>query len=87
MAKALTLVKIAPGKEREVDRLLKELESENIIKGTYPLFGSYDQLVYFEYRESNVDDEINFVGNYVIDKIRSIKGVVDTLTHLAAEWS
>ncbi|MHA2339618.1 MAG: hypothetical protein ACXACX_20115 [Candidatus Hodarchaeales archaeon] len=88
MVKALTLVKISPGKEYDVHEILMELKSEDVIKFTHALYGHHDQLIYLEYGDcSNVDKEVDYIGNYVIDNIRSIEGVLNTQTYLFAEWS
>ena len=65
-----------PGKEFWIySRLLNEPE----IKEVYPIFGDYDFLVKIE------ADNIETIGKVVINKIRIIEGVIDTITLTEAQ--
>ena len=71
MAIGFALLSISPLYEKEV---FKELKSMPEIEEVHPLFGEYDILV-----KINATD-IDQIGNVVIKKLRSLKGVVDTKT-------
>lgn len=67
------LIKNKPGSEFWVySRLLNEPE----IKEVYPIFGEYSFLVKIEAKD------VETIGNVVINKIRYINGVLDTVTLL-----
>jgi len=71
MTVGFIMIKNKPGKEFWIySRLLNEPE----IKEVYPIFGEYDFLVKIE------ADNIEIIGNVVINKIRIIEGVIDTIT-------
>jgi len=71
MATGFALLSISPLCEKEVYKKLKD--TSEIIE-VHPLFGEYDILLKIE----TVD--IDSIGEIVISKIRSIKGVMDTKT-------
>ena len=71
MATGFALLSISPLYEKEVCKKLKD--TSEIIE-VHPLFGEYDILLKIE----TVD--IDSIGEIVISKIRSIKGVTDTKT-------
>jgi len=71
MATGFALLSISPLYEKEVYKKLKD--TSEIIE-VHPLFGEYDILLKIE----TVD--IDSIGEIVINKIRSIKGVTDTKT-------
>ncbi|MEE8565154.1 MAG: Lrp/AsnC ligand binding domain-containing protein [Candidatus Thermoplasmatota archaeon] len=71
MATGFALLSISPLYEKEVYKKLKD--TSEIIE-VHPLFGEYDILLKIE----TVD--IDSIGEIVISKIRSIKGVMDTKT-------
>jgi DNA-binding Lrp family transcriptional regulator len=71
MAIGFALLSISPLKEKEVYELLKNIPE---ITEVHPLFGEYDILLKIE------SDNIDSIGNVVINKIRSINGVMDTKT-------
>ncbi len=71
MATGFALLSISPLYEVEVYKKLKD--TSEIIE-VHPLFGEYDILLKIE----TVD--IDSIGEIVISKIRSIKGVMDTKT-------
>lgn len=71
MAVGFVLVSAAPGKERDVyNGLLKVSE----ITELHPLFGEYDLIAKVEAADFDT------LGKVVVDKIRSVEGVVDTKT-------
>lgn len=71
MAIGFVLISTAPAKEHEVyNELLKVKE----IVELHPLFGEYDLIAKVEAADFNV------LGQVVVDKIRSIAGVIDTKT-------
>ncbi len=70
------LIKNKPGKEFWIySRLLNEPE----IKEVYPIFGEYDFLVKI------VAGDFEAIGKIVINKIRIIDGVIDTITLTEAQ--
>ena len=71
MAIGFALLSISPLKEKNVYELLKNIPE---ITEVHPLFGEYDILLKIEC------DNIDSIGNVVINKIRSIQGVMDTKT-------
>ena len=76
MITGFILIKNKPGKEYWIySRLLNEPE----IKEVYPIFGEYDFLVKLEVKD------FNDLGKTLIDKIRIIDGVTDTITLTEAE--
>lgn len=71
LAIGFVLISTAPAKEHEVyNELLKVKE----IVELHPLFGEYDLIAKIEAEDFNV------LGQVVVDKIRSIPGVIDTKT-------
>lgn len=71
MAVGFVLVSAAPGKEHDVySGLLKVSE----ITELHPLFGEYDLIAKVE------APDFDALGKVVVDKIRSVEGVVDTKT-------
>lgn len=71
MATGFALLSISPLHEKEVFETLKETSE---IVEVHPIFGEYDILLKIEC------PDIDSIGDVVIKKIRSIKGVVDTKT-------
>jgi DNA-binding Lrp family transcriptional regulator len=65
------LIKTKPGTEF---RILKKLENEPEIEEVYPIFGEYDFLVKI------LAKDIDTIGYLIINKIRMISGVLDTIT-------
>jgi len=72
MAIGFALLSISPLHEKEVYNTLSN-EIPEIVE-VHPLFGEYDILVKIEC------SDIDAVGDVVIKKIRSLKGVMDTKT-------
>jgi DNA-binding Lrp family transcriptional regulator len=71
MVLGYVLISTAPTKEREVyDAIMKIKE----IVEAHPLFGEYDIIAKIE------TDDFTKMGAVVIDKIRTVKGVIDTKT-------
>ncbi|MCK4348132.1 MAG: Lrp/AsnC ligand binding domain-containing protein, partial [Thermoplasmatales archaeon] len=76
MTVGFVLIKNKPGSEFWVyGRLLNEPE----IKEVYPIFGEYDFLV------KMVAGDFEAIGKVVINKIRIIDGVIDTITLTEAQ--
>ena len=71
MATGFALLTISPLHEKIVYEKLKAIPE---IIEIHPLFGEYDILVKIECRD------IDTIGEVVIKKIRSLKGIVDTKT-------
>jgi DNA-binding Lrp family transcriptional regulator len=71
MATGFALLSISPLHEKTVYETLTKIPE---VVEVHPLFGEYDILVKIEARD------IDTIGNIVINKIRSTKGVVDTKT-------
>lgn len=71
MITGFILIKNKPSKEYSI---LKKLENIIEINEIYPIFGEYDFLVLV--RVKNIDQ----IGKIVINKIRIIDGIVDTIT-------
>lgn len=71
MAVGFVLISTSPASEHEVyDELLKIPEVVEL----HPLFGEYDLIAKIE------TEDFNQLGQIVVEKIRSIDGVVDTKT-------
>lgn len=71
MAIGFVLISTAPAKEHDVyNELLKIKE----IVELHPLFGEYDLIAKIE------ATDFNALGQIVVDKVRSINGVIDTKT-------
>jgi DNA-binding Lrp family transcriptional regulator len=71
MATGFALLSISPLHEKEVFEFLSKMPE---ISEVHPLFGEYDILVKIEC--GNIDA----IGEVVIKKIRSLKGIVDSKT-------
>jgi DNA-binding Lrp family transcriptional regulator len=71
MAIGFALLSISPLHEKTVFETLKNVPE---VIEIHPLFGEYDILVKIEC--SNIDE----IGEVIIKKIRSLKGIVDTKT-------
>jgi len=71
MAIGFALLSISPLHEKEVFNALRIMPE---IEEVHPLFGEYDILVKIK------GTDIDQIGNIVIKKLRSLKGVVDTKT-------
>ncbi len=71
MAIGFVLVSTAPAKEHEVYNHL--LNVEEVVE-LHPLFGEYDIIAKIE------AEDFNSLGQIVVDRIRSIAGVIDTKT-------
>jgi DNA-binding Lrp family transcriptional regulator len=71
MSIGFILIKAAPALEHEVyNKLLNIAEKIDL----QPLFGEYDLIAKIE------AEDFEKLGEIVIDKIRSVKGVIDTKT-------
>jgi DNA-binding Lrp family transcriptional regulator len=71
MKTGFVLIKNKPGKEYSI---LRKLENIIEIKEIYPIFGEYDFLV--KIKVENID----IIGKLLIEKIRIIDGITDTIT-------
>jgi DNA-binding Lrp family transcriptional regulator len=71
MAIGFVLINTAPAHEHEVYNKLSKVPE---IVELYPLFGEYDIIAKIE------AENFEKLGELVINKIRSIKGVIDTKT-------
>jgi len=71
MATGFALLTISPLHEKSVYSSLKDIPQ---ITEIHPLFGEYDILVKIE------TSDIDSIGEIVIKKVRSLKGVMDTKT-------
>jgi DNA-binding Lrp family transcriptional regulator len=71
MATGFVLIRTAPTKEREVYAEL--LKVKGIIE-LHPLFGEYDFIAKVE------AEDFDSLGRVVVDRIRLVKGVIDTRT-------
>ena len=77
MSIGFILIKAAPALEHEVYNKL--LKVQQIIE-LQPLFGEYDLIAEIE------AEDFEKLGEIVIDKIRSVKGVIDTKTLTGARF-
>jgi len=71
------LIQTKPGKECQVYDKLRKMP--DIIE-CFQLFGEYDFIVKIE------AEDLGKVGQIIIDKIRTIKNVMDTKTLLGLKW-
>jgi len=71
MATGFALLTISPLKEKEVFEALSKIPE---ISEVHPLFGEYDILIKID------SPNIDAIGDIVIKKIRSLKGIVDSKT-------
>jgi DNA-binding Lrp family transcriptional regulator len=76
MYKAYVLIKVTPQKENEI---LRELSRFPAISEAHTLFGMYDLIVEIERKGMREIMES-------VSKIRAIKGVLDTITNLVADF-
>jgi DNA-binding Lrp family transcriptional regulator len=77
MALGFVLIKVSPGKEKSVyDKLatLKEIEE------LYPLFGEYDLIAKIVVRD------FEELSDVVVNKVRTIDGVIETKTLTGAKF-
>lgn len=71
MATGFALLSISPLHEKSVYASLKNIPE---ITEIHPLFGEYDILIKIE------SNDIDHIGEIVIKKVRSLKGIVDSKT-------
>jgi len=76
MATGFALLTISPLYEKEVYNNLRSISG---VIEVHPIFGEYDILLKIECQD------IDTIGDVVIKKIRSIKGVVDTKTLIGTQ--
>ena len=77
MAVGFVLIKTATAAEREVYRILKEIDE---VVEVHSLFGEFDLIVKIQ------AENFNKLGQVVVDKIRTIEGVDDTKTLTGIEF-
>ncbi len=75
MVIGVTMVNVAPGKEKEVYLNIKKMKN---VREVYHVFGEFDFVVIIETQSLS---ELN----KTVDEIRSIEGVVKTQTVVGAE--
>ena len=71
MAIGFVLISVAPAHEHEVYNKLSKVSE---VVELHPLFGEYDLLAKIE------GDDFDSLGEIVVNKIRSIEGILDTKT-------
>ena len=71
MAIGFVLISTVPAKEHDVFSALSNVDE---IVEIHPLFGEYDIIAKIE------AEDFNQLGQIVIDKIRTVNGVIDTKT-------
>jgi DNA-binding Lrp family transcriptional regulator len=71
MAIGFVLISAAPAREHDVYNKLSKVPQ---IVELHPLFGEYDLIAKIQ------ADDFEKLGKIVVDKIRSIEGVIDTKT-------
>jgi DNA-binding Lrp family transcriptional regulator len=71
MARGFILINVAPAQEHEVYNKLSKIPQ---IIELHPLFGEYDLIAKIE------ADDFEELGTIIVNKIRSITGVLDTKT-------
>jgi nitrate reductase NapAB chaperone NapD len=76
MYKAYILIKAAPHQENNISREISKIAA---VKESHLLFGMYDLVV--EIERKGMRDIMDTVS-----KIRGIKGVIDTITNLVADF-
>ena len=72
MAVGFILIKTEPSKEQQVYEALSEVDD---IVELHPLFGEYDLIAKVE------TGDFYDLGQVVVQKIRTLEGVIDTPTH------
>jgi len=76
MATGFALLSISPLREKEVFEKVNAIDE---IVEVHPLFGEYDILLKIK------TEDIDSIGQVVIKKIRSIKGVTDSKTLIGTQ--
>ncbi len=77
MALGFVLIKVSPMREREVYEKIASLKE---VEELYPLFGEYDLIAKVVVRD------FEELSDVVVNKIRSIKGVLETKTLTGARF-
>ena len=75
MATGFVLISTAPAREHDV---YSKLQGVPEIVELYPLFGEYDLIAKVE------ADDYNLLGHIVLNNIRNVDGVIDTVTLTAS---
>ncbi len=73
---AYIMLKVRPDRNKEI---LDEIKSLDEILEAFILFGAYDLIVKGEFKSNEA------MGNFVVDKLRTIEGVLETETNICAE--
>lgn len=76
MVTGYVLINAAPGK---IGRVFRDLGIINEIVEKYPIFGEYDIIIKTETRD------FDMMGPLIVDRVRSINGVVNTKTLTAVK--
>ncbi|RLI85372.1 MAG: Lrp/AsnC family transcriptional regulator [Archaeoglobales archaeon] len=77
MALGFVLIKVSPKYEREV---YEEIASLKEVHELYPLFGEYDLIAKVVVRD------FEELSDVVVNKIRTVKGVIETKTLTGAKF-
>ncbi|MFP4558830.1 MAG: Lrp/AsnC family transcriptional regulator [Candidatus Hadarchaeota archaeon] len=77
MALGFVLIKVSPKREKEV---YETLSSINEVEELYPLFGEYDLITKL------VVSDFEQLSDVIVNKIRSIEGVLETKTLTGAKF-
>jgi len=77
MSIGFVLISVAPAHEHEVYNMLSKVHG---IIELHQLFGEYDLIAKIE------ADDFDEIGDIILSKIRSIKGVIDTKTLIATRF-
>lgn len=77
MALGFVLIKVSPKREKEV---YDTLSSINEVEELYPLFGEYDLITKL------VVNDFEQLSDVIVNKIRSIEGVLETKTLTGAKF-
>ncbi len=77
MALGFVLIKVSPKREKEVYETLSSIDE---VEELYPLFGEYDLITKL------VVTDFEQLSDVIVNKIRSIEGVIETKTLTGAKF-
>ncbi len=77
MALGFVLIKVSPKREKEVYETLSSIDE---VEELYPLFGEYDLITKL------VVTDFEQLSDVIVNKIRSIQGVIETKTLTGAKF-
>lgn len=77
MALGFVLIKVSPKREKEVYETLSSIDE---VDELYPLFGEYDLITKL------VVNDFEQLSDVIVNKIRSIEGVLETKTLTGAKF-